>query len=221
MVRETACSLVCLVGTDEMRLGLIEEMEEDLVYCSSRSLAGSDDLEHSTPFGQAGLNGNRNDSISYEPKIDTDMAKLKISENGRNWWKSLSRKHVFINGKHSGVIEGEQLEIDVEPGACKVLIRNSFPGFSGHAYIHVEENAENHVVFRDRNWLWNVAMVVNLLSMFLRRLIHLPAPFQSKALMISQGFSFVWLMKFLFGKDRWYQTFAYSVVTDDSKLLYS
>jgi len=39
--------------------------------------------------------------------------------------------------------------------------------------------------------------------------------------MISQGFSFIWLMKFLFGKDRWYQTFAYSVVTDDSKLLYS
>lgn len=149
------------------------------------------------------------------------MAKLKISENGRNWWKSLSRKHVFINGKHSGVIDGEQLEIDVEPRACKVLIRNSFPGFSGHAYIHVEENAENHVVFRDRNWLWNVAMVVNLLFMFLRRFIHIPAPFQSKALMISQGFSFVWLMKFLFGKDRWYQTFAYSVVTDDSKLLYN
>ena len=92
------------------------------------------------------------------------MAKLKIEEIGHNWWTSKSRREVYINGKHSGVLMGKELDLDVETGPCKVTVQNMFPRFSSTAYIHIEDKAENYVTFRDTKWFLNFMMAVNKYS---------------------------------------------------------
>ena len=46
------------------------------------------------------------------------MAKLKIQEFGRNWWTRHARRDIYINGKHSGTLAGDEIELDVETGHC-------------------------------------------------------------------------------------------------------
>lgn len=37
------------------------------------------------------------------------MAKLKVKEIGRNWWTGKSRRDIYINEKHSGILTGGKL----------------------------------------------------------------------------------------------------------------
>lgn len=72
------------------------------------------------------------------------MAKLKVKEIGRNWWTRQSRRDIYINEKHSGILAGEEIELDVKSGPCKVTVQNRFPTFSTTTYINIEEKADTY-----------------------------------------------------------------------------
>ena len=136
------------------------------------------------------------------------MAKLKITEIGRNWWNRRSRRDIYVNGKHSGVLTGEEVEIEVEPGPCKVTIQNVFPSFRSTAYINIEEKASNHVDFRDTKWFLNFLMAVNVGLVFLRGLIPMPQIVRK----VSNVYTYVWILFSLFNHNGYFKTFAYSRV---------
>ena len=107
---------------------------------------------------------------------------------------------------------GEELEIDVDSGHCKVVVRNVFPYFSSTAYINIEEEAENYVTFRDTKWFLNFLMALNLGLIFLRGLIPITG-------VIRQGsniYAYIWLLFSLFNRDGYFKTFAYSKVAIDA-----
>ena len=136
------------------------------------------------------------------------MAKLKITEIGRNWWNRRSRRDIYVNGKHSGVLTGEEVEIEVEPGPCKVTVQNVFPSFRSTAYINIEEKADNHVDFRDTKWFLNFLMTVNVAFIFLRGLM----PVSPVVRKISNIYTYVWMMFSLFNHNGYFKIFAYSRV---------
>lgn len=136
------------------------------------------------------------------------MAKLKVTEIGRNWWNRRSRRDIYVNGKHSGVLTGDDVEIEVEPGPCKVTVQNVFPSFRSTAYINIEEKADNHVDFRDTKWFLNFLMAVNVAFIFLRGLM----PVSPVVRKISNIYTYVWLMFSLFNHNGYFKTFAYSRV---------
>ena len=140
------------------------------------------------------------------------MAKLKIEEVGHNWWTRKSRREVYINGKHSGVLIGKELDLDVETGPCKVTVQNMFPRFSSTAYIHVEDNADNYVTFRDTKWFLNFLMALNVGLIFLRGLI----PITGVIRQVSNIYAYIWLLFSLFNRDGYFKTFAYSKVAIDA-----
>lgn len=140
------------------------------------------------------------------------MAKLKIKEFGRNWWTNRARRDIYINGKHSGTLEGDEMELDVEAGHCKVTVQNIFPHYSSTAYISIEENAENYVTFRDTKWIINFLMALNVCLIFLRGLIPMPHIIRQ----ISNGYAYLWLLFSLFNRNGYFKTFAYSRVAIDS-----
>ena len=140
------------------------------------------------------------------------MAKLKIQEFGRNWWTRHTRRDIYINGKHSGTMVGEELEIDVDSGHCKVVVRNVFPYFSSTAYINIEEEAENYVTFRDTKWFLNFLMALNVGLIFLRGLI----PITGVIRQVSNIYAYIWLLFSLFNRDGYFKTFAYSKVAIDA-----
>lgn len=140
------------------------------------------------------------------------MAKLKIQEFGRNWWTRHTRRDIYINGKHSGTMVGEELEIDVDSGHCKVVVRNVFPYFSSTAYINIEEEAENYVTFRDTKWFLNFLMALNVGLIFLRGLI----PITGVIRQVSNIYAYIWLLFSLFNRDSYFKTFAYSKVAIDA-----
>ena len=136
------------------------------------------------------------------------MAKLKVTEIGRNWWNRRSRRDIYVNGKHSGVLTGDDVEIEVEPGPCKVTIQNVFPSFRSTAYINIEEKASNHVDFRDTKWFLNFLMAVNVGLVFLRGLIPMPQIVRK----VSNIYTYVWIMFCLFNHNGYFKIFAYSRV---------
>ena len=140
------------------------------------------------------------------------MAKLKIQEFGRNWWTRHTRRDIYINGKHSGTMVGEELEIDVDSGHCKVVVRNVFPYFSSTAYINIEEDAENYVTFRDTKWFLNFLMALNVGLIFLRGLM----PITGVIRQVSNIYAYIWLLFSLFNRDGYFKTFAYSKVAIDA-----
>ena len=140
------------------------------------------------------------------------MAKLKIEEIGHNWWTRKSRREVYINGKHSGVLIGKELDLDVETGPCKVTVQNMFPRFSSTAYIHIEDNADNYVTFRDTKWFLNFLMALNVGLIFLRGLI----PITGVIRQVSNIYAYIWILFSLFNRDGYFKTFAYSKVAIDA-----
>ena len=124
------------------------------------------------------------------------MAKLKIEEIGHNWWTRKSRREVYINGKHSGVLMGKELDLDVEAGPCRVTVQNMFPHFSSTAYIHIEDKADNYVTFRDTKWFLNFMMAVNIVLIFLRSLLPMPAIVRK----ISNIYTYIWIVFSLFNR---------------------
>ena len=129
------------------------------------------------------------------------MAKLKITEIGRNWWNRRSRRDIYVNGKHSGVLTGEEVEIEVEPGPCKVTVQNVFPSFRSTAYINIEEKASNHVDFRDTKWFLNFLMALNVGLIFLRGLI----PITGVIRQVSNIYAYIWLLFSLFNRDGYFK----------------
>jgi hypothetical protein len=140
------------------------------------------------------------------------MAKLKIEEIGHNWWTRKSRREVYINGKHSGVLIGKELDLDVETGPCKVTVQNMFPRFSSTAYIHIEDNADNYVTFRDTKWFLNFMMAVNVVLIFLRSLLPMPVIVRK----ISNIYTCIWIAFSLLNCNGYFKTFAYSRGAIDS-----
>lgn len=140
------------------------------------------------------------------------MARLKIKETGRNWWNRNARRYIFINGKHTGTLDSSEMEIEVEPGPCKVTIRNAFPGFQGSSYLNVEDGAENNVVFRDRKWFWNFLMAANVVLMFIRGFIRLSNPVSEIFRTVTHGYAFLWIIGSIFSRDDYYRMFAWSKV---------
>ena len=187
----------------QILVALTKEMAEDIMDCVAYPLARASCI---LICKGAGISRNRNtDSILNESYI---MAKLKVKEIGRNWWNRRSRRNIYVNGRHSGVFTGEEVEIEVEPGPCKVTVQNVFPSFRSTAYINIEEKASNHVDFRDTKWFLNFLMAVNVGLVFLRGLIPMPQIVRK----ISNIYTYVWIMFSLFNHNDYFKTFAYSRV---------
>ena len=140
------------------------------------------------------------------------MANLKIKESGRNWWNRKSRRDIYINGKHSGVLTGEEQNLEVEAGPCKVMVQNTFPAFRSTAYINLEEKADNHVEFRDSRWIMNFLMALDLILMFVRNLLPVPRIFRN----ITNLYAMFWTFYSLANYNNYFKTFAYSRVAIDT-----
>lgn len=136
------------------------------------------------------------------------MAKLRIRELDRNWWNRSARRDIYINGKHSGVLTSEELELDVKSGPCRVTVQSTFPSFRSTAYINIEEKADNHVDFRDTRWFLNFLMTVNVALMFLWGLIPVPNIIRH----ISNTYTYLWIVFSLLFHNNYFKTFAYSRV---------
>lgn len=139
------------------------------------------------------------------------MAKLKVKEIGRNWWTRKSRRDIYINEKHSGILAGEEIELDVEAGPCKVTVQNRFPAFSTTTYINIEEKADNYVNFRDTKWFLNFLMAINVGLIFLRSLLPMPRIIRQ----VSNAYAYLWFLFSLLCSKGYYKTFAYSRVAID------
>jgi len=203
MGRETSCRLVRVQSTMQILVALTEEVAESIMDHTADSLAWI----ISILICQVPDTG----SIRYTDSIFNEsyiMAKLKVKETGRNWWNRRSRRDIYVNGKHSGVLTGEEVEIEVEPGPCKVTVQNVFPAFRSTAYINIEEKASNHVDFRDTKWFLNFMMAVNVGLIFLRGLIPMPQIVRK----VSNIYTYVWIMFSLFNRNGYFKTFAYSRV---------
>ena len=139
MGRETSCRLVRFQSTMQILVDLTEEVAESIMDRPADPLAWTARILICKDSGTDGIR--LTDSIFNESYI---MAKLKVTEIGRNWWNRRSRRDIYVNGKHSGVLTGDDVEIEVEPGPCEVTVQNVFPSFRSTAYINIEEKAEHN-----------------------------------------------------------------------------
>ena len=187
----------------QILVALPEEMAESIVDRPADPLAWTAHILICKDSGTGRLR--LADSIFNESYI---MAKLKVTEIGRNWWNRRSRRDIYVNGKHSGVLTGDDVEIEVEPGPCEVTVQNVFPSFRSTAYINIEEKASNHVDFRDTKWFLNFLMAVNVGLVFLRGLIPMPQIIRK----VSNIYTYVWIMFCLFNHNGYFKIFAYSRV---------
>ena len=203
MGRETSCQLVCLQGSMQILVALTEEVAESIMDHPADPLAWTARILICKDSGTDGIR--LTDSIFNESYI---MAKLKITEIGRNWWNRRSRRDIYVNGKHSGVLTGEEVEIEVEPGPCMVTVQNVFPSFRSTAYINIEDKASNHVDFRDTKCFLNFLMAVNVGLMLLRSLFPMPMIVRK----ISNIYTYVWIVFSLLNHNGYFKTFAYSRV---------
>ena len=147
------------------------------------------------------------------------MAKLKITEICHNRWNRSTRRDVYINGKHSGIITTGELDLDVESGPCEVTVQNIFPAFRSTAYINIEDQADNHVVFKDTKWFVNFLMAANLLLIFLRGLMPMPRIIRQ----INNAYTLGWFLFSFMNRNDYFKTFAYSrvAICDNDSYKYS
>lgn len=153
--------------------------------------------------------GNCRVSDSIFNKQHIAMAKLKITEICRNGWNRSTRRDVYINGKHSGIITTGELDLEVKSGPCEVTVQNIFPAFRSTVYINIEDQADNHVVFKETKWFANFLMAANLLLIILRGLVPMPKIVRN----ISNAYAFGWFLFSIFNHNDYFKTFAYSRVS--------
>lgn len=140
------------------------------------------------------------------------MANLKIKEVGQNWWTRKARRDIYINGKRSGAFTGDELDLQVEAGPCKVMIQNVFPGFRSTTYINIQEDADNYVNFRDNKWIINFLMAVDLVLLFLRNLMPVSRTLRN----ITNLYVMFWTFFSLANYNGYFKTLAYSKVAIDA-----
>lgn len=98
-------------------------------------------------------------------------------------------------GRLQGVIKGKETRISLPQGKYTVTIRSMYKFIESTVDVSVPANATRHLTFADRDKIWNRLFNIDLALWVMKRILHVPEPWDTVYEIVSNGFFAVWLLR--------------------------
>lgn len=100
---------------------------------------------------------------------------------------------VYISGRFVGVMQQPSVAIDIYPGVYLVRIQSMVPFFSAATTVQVRAGADTVLSFKDRESLWDILFVVDLVLWCAKFFFPLPLVWTWIYEIFTNGFFVAWL----------------------------
>ena len=130
------------------------------------------------------------------------MAELIISPKQR--W--LPMPHIIkINHRVLGVVKGRDVRVQMPAGTYTIGVQSGLRFIESEVQTHIYEQAENRLVFSDRERWWNLLFNIDLVLWLVKRFVNLGEPWNTVYEVVSNGFFAVWMLRVWMIRKRYFK----------------
>lgn len=130
------------------------------------------------------------------------MAELIISPKQRR----LAMPHIIkINHRVLGIVKGQDVHVQMPAGTYTIGVQSGLRFIESEVQTHIYEQAENRLVFSDRERWWNMLFNIDLALWLIKRFVHIGEPWNTVYEVVSNGFFAVWMLRVWMIRKRYFK----------------
>lgn len=119
--------------------------------------------------------------------------------------------HIFwINGQKIGIMQKNDVTIELPEGDYMVKIQSVFPFFFATKFIKIKEKVQNNLSFKNREKWWDILFTIDLIFWFAELFFKLPAPWNLIYKIATNGYFVVWLIYEWIIREKYYRMDFYT-----------
>ena len=104
------------------------------------------------------------------------QSQLIISPKGK--LMAMRPHYLLINDQLLGVFKGNEAHVNLPPGRYKVTIRSMYKFIESSADVYIPIRESKCLTFTDKDKIWNRLFNIDLILWFLKRILHVPEPWE-------------------------------------------
>lgn len=101
---------------------------------------------------------------------------------------------LIINGQNVGLLQQEKVRVDIPEGTYSIKIQSLVKWFSSTRSIHVSNGVENILTFGDKEKVWDLLFVVDIVLWFAEFFFTLPHPWELVYKIFTNGYLVLWIL---------------------------
>lgn len=121
------------------------------------------------------------------------MARLVITSKMSQLMKRVPHK-ILIGGRLVGIMQTPQVVVDLPSGTYTFTIQSMFPYFSSTVEVNLSDEKETYMEFSDRERVWDILFVIDIVLWLVKGLLHLTAPWTWIYEIFTNGYFVLWLI---------------------------
>ncbi len=141
------------------------------------------------------------------------MAKLVIISKMSQLMKRVPHK-ILINGHFAGVMQTPQVVAELPAGTYTFTIQSMFPYFSSTVDVNVCDEVETCLEFADREMVWDILFVIDIILWLIKGLLHLTTPWTWIYEIFTNGYFVLWLIYEWRIRKKYFRVKVYAKVLD-------
>lgn len=102
--------------------------------------------------------------------------------------------YIFINNQMIGLMQQESVNIQIPEGTFLVRIQSLLKWFYSEQLVTLQQGVENHLVFYDREKIWDLLFVIDIIGSLAKIFIHLPHHWNLIYSIFSNGYFILWII---------------------------
>jgi len=121
------------------------------------------------------------------------MARLNIIQKRGKFAMKIPHK-ILINGQMIGIMKDARVAIEMPVGAYDITVQSMIPYFYATQRVEVQARQETTLAFSDREQIWDVLFVVDIVLWVVKRFLHLANPWTWIYEVFTNGYFVLWLL---------------------------
>lgn len=101
---------------------------------------------------------------------------------------------ILIGGRLAGIMQTPRVVVELPPGTYTFTIQSMFPYFSSTVVVDLCEESETCLEFSDREMVWDILFVIDVILWLIKGLLHLTAPWTWIYEIFTNGYFVLWLI---------------------------
>jgi len=137
------------------------------------------------------------------------MGLLKITQKKSKLSPSLAH-YILIGGKRVCLMQTESLNLELPSGTFEVTIQSLFKYFQSKAVVTITDSTDAFIDFSDREKIWDILFVVDLILWCIKGLFGLPDPYDLVYDIFTNGYLVLWIAYEFYIRNRYFKLDVYT-----------
>lgn len=112
---------------------------------------------------------------------------------------------IKINHRVLGIVKGQDVHVQMPAGTYTIGVQSGLRFIETEVQTHIYEQAENRLVFSDRERWWNILFNIDLALWLIKRFVHIGEPWNTVYEVVSNGFFAVWMLRVWMIRKRYFK----------------